>query len=243
MKISPISTKIYQKSSKFFNKALDSNNFVGKLITKQLQKGIDDPSKFAASMIITSIVSKDAINCFLYTTQSLKNKKIPEEKRKFVAALDLMNGILMVFGQFAAGKLIEKGLTPKITSLFTGTLKNKLTGEEKLLNSTAILHNDSLKKLIAEMSKGKNVDTTEVLKQVTKKCKLPLVNGLGILIASIGTMALVKRTLVPLISTPLAGWFKGKFLDEKKPAEKMTPAMVDSTMPKVAKEQKMQKVA
>ena len=38
---------------------------------------------------VGSVVAKDGIGCVLYTYQSLHNESIPEDKRPFVAALDL----------------------------------------------------------------------------------------------------------------------------------------------------------
>ena len=68
-----------------------------------------------AAMIATvSNVSKDAVNCAYYTIQSLNNERIPEDQRKFVAALDLSNGIMNVGVQV----LTAFGLSELITSIF-----------------------------------------------------------------------------------------------------------------------------
>lgn len=48
-----------------------------------------DNAKFMSAIGVTSIVLKDGLGCYLYVKQSLNNEKIPEDKRKFVAALDL----------------------------------------------------------------------------------------------------------------------------------------------------------
>ena len=45
---------------------------------------------------VASIIAKDGLGCYLYVTQSLNNKDIPDDKRSFVASLDLTNGILMI---------------------------------------------------------------------------------------------------------------------------------------------------
>lgn len=71
-------------------------NFVTKIVA--------DPKK-AAMALVLSQVAKDAFGCFFYVHQSLNNKEIPKDKRKFVAALDLSNGILMMVSQFTLGKL------------------------------------------------------------------------------------------------------------------------------------------
>ena len=55
-----------------------------------------DNAKFMSMIGVTSIVLKDGLGCYFYVKQSLNNDKIPEDKRKFVAALDLANGGLMI---------------------------------------------------------------------------------------------------------------------------------------------------
>ena len=235
-----ISSVVCQKAGSAFNKAAKS-----KFISKQLEKGVKDPAKFAAQMMVASIVSKDAINCALYTYQSYNNERIPEDKRKFVASLDLMNGILNVGGQILAAMLIERMWTPNWVSKFTGTLKNKDTGDEKFVSSKAPMAEDNLKAIVTKVVKAseekvniKDLDMKGILKEFSENHKGKFVNGFGLLVAALGTMALVKRTLVPLVSTPLAGWFKDKFMsdDDKKPELNMTPAMVDMTIPKVGED-------
>ena len=115
--INKITNTVAKGAGKFLDKAAQ---------LKPIQKGLDlakkDPAKFATNMLLFSIVSKDAVGCYLYTTQSLNNKKIPEDKRKFVASMDLMNGILMVGGQTIVGKmLVDKQFMPGAPVLITLT--------------------------------------------------------------------------------------------------------------------------
>jgi len=191
---------------------------------KKLQQGYAEPAKFAAAMLVTSIVSKDLVGCFIYTKQSLTNEKIPPEKRGFVAAVDLMNGLVMVGGQFLVGKIIESKLTPKLESKYTGMLKDKFTGKETSVDggSKAVFAKDNLYDLVHQVAKEKNlslegVDVGKLISKIEKQRKAPFISGFGILVTAIATTALTKRTLAPLISTPLAGWFKEKFMDKKKP--------------------------
>lgn len=190
-----------------------------KLIAKTLDHAAKNPDKYATAMVVTSIVSKDFINCYYYTTQSLHNDKIPEEKRKFVASLDLMNGIIMVGGQLLAGIVFEK------------TLNNLLF--KKLIDKR--LDSDVLKKhaqkLMEEAKRaGKNFKLEEVSEELinqygSKSKKYGLMkSGFKLVIVFAATTALTKRIIAPLLSTPLAGWFKDKFMDKnKKPAEKKEP--------------------
>lgn len=224
------------------------NSKVGNLLNKganlgwihnKLQTGFTQPAKFAATLLVTSIVSKDLVGCVLYTYQSATNKKIPEEKRKFVASLDLMNGIIMVGGQFMIGKIIDKKLTPRLLAHYTGILKDKDTKEETLLSSEKALSSDRIaekikkyvienkselkaKGLNAEELTGNVADFHEFCKTVIKKIGKDsprykaLEVGFGILMTALATTALTKRVLAPLFATPLAGWFKNRYLEKKK---------------------------
>lgn len=193
---------------------------VGKVLDKTaqlkpIQKGIElgkkDPTKFATNMLLFSIVSKDAVGCYLYTTQSLNNKKIPEEKRKFVASMDLMNGILMVGGQTIVGKLlVDKFMIPKFESHFTKkTLSN--SNISKTVTETIAKNADKLKEMGVD---GKKLNIESIAQTVAKTSKAPFIKGLGILTTAIATTAIIKRTVVPLLSTPLAGKMTD-FMDKK----------------------------
>ena len=80
-----------------------------KFIDKSFQK---DPEKALAYMTVGSIIAKDGIGCYKSVTQSLKNKEIPEERRNFVAALDLTNGVLMIAAQIGMFFLMRKFSEP-----------------------------------------------------------------------------------------------------------------------------------
>ncbi len=206
--------------------------------SKSFEKAAKDPAKYAASMLVTSIVSKDAVGCVLYTTQSWNNEKIPENKRKFVAMTDLVNGVIMVGGQFAIGKLIERKFAPNIIGKnITGTFKDKDTSietelsDKKSLNAplsdrkiyenyikTCKKHGDELKKLGVDLSDPKKF--REIGEQVIKKYGKgskegkAIIAGCGLLITALATNAFVKRTVAPLMSTPIAGWIKDKYVDK-----------------------------
>ncbi len=77
----------------------------------------------AATIALMSTTTKDLVNCIYYTKQSLENKKIPEEKRKFVAAIDLANGFLNVTTQLTLGMYIKN----KAPQLFDYVIKKSGT--------------------------------------------------------------------------------------------------------------------
>lgn len=86
-------------------KACAKSGSIRNLVTKI----VADPKK-AAMLLVFTQVAKDAFACIFYTTQSLRNKEIPKDKRKFVAALDLSNGILMTASQYTIGRLFTSDL-------------------------------------------------------------------------------------------------------------------------------------
>lgn len=101
-----------------------------------------DNAKFMSMIGVTSIVLKDGLGCYFYVKQSLNNDKIPEDKRKFVAALDLANGGLMIAMQLLMFFTISnKKVQGKIfNKLFGKTLQElpiKLSRQNsiKLINS------------------------------------------------------------------------------------------------------------
>jgi len=204
-----------------------------KFLNKQFDKAVNDPAKFASSMLLTSIVSKDVVGWILYTYQSWCNKRIPEEKRKSVAALDFINGLIMVGGQILVGKVIEKRLTPGLFGkLYSGFIKDKDTNVKTEIKgyaakaSSRLYEDNIMTTVIDEIKVNKNVDISKVdtskvakalIKEVgqgSKRYKL-FEAGFGIIVTALATTALVKRTLAPLISTPLSDWFKRKYIDKK----------------------------
>ena len=235
MSISPL-TGFNKTADRIFERSLSGKGFITRhtsnFFNRQFDKAVNDPARFVASMLVTSIVSKDMVGCVLYTYQSLHNEKIPAEKRKSVAALDLMNGFLMVFGQLLVGKIIDKKMTPKMFGkMYSGMFKNKDTGKEEVLKGVGSkdksrLYSDNILQTVKETIKkeGKTVDAkkvTEALKNEigrgSPRYKL-FETGFGIIVTALMTTALVKRTLVPLIATPLSAWYKTKFMD--KPTDK-----------------------
>jgi hypothetical protein len=198
-------------------------------VKRFMDKGVKEPERLAANLFVISIISKDVIGCLFYTYQSATNKKIPEDRRPFVASLDFINGIINVGGQVLAAKLVDKKIAPWIKSLYTGT-SNIPNHPEEDVNTKRIYHYDNINALVqnklARMKNllKKNPDKTKeleainiekVINQVVKRTKEPYVTGLGIVVTALLTNALIKRTASPMISTPIAGWINNKVLNIK----------------------------
>ena len=154
---------------------------------------------FIDGLGVASIIAKDGLGCYLYVTQSLNNKNIPDDKRKFVASLDLTNGLLMILFQIAVFKMSK----PVLTKLF-----NKTAGKifERPLRKTyhAMVKN---KPEFADISGPK---FRESFAKVHNSVKDAFIG-----IMSLASAAIVgKRMLVPLVATPLAGSVE-KWMNER----------------------------
>lgn len=177
----------------------------------------ENPTDIAKALALYSTTTKDAVNCYYYTTQSYNNEKIPEDKRKFVAGIDLANGILNVITQLTLGLFVNKHSGEWFDKIFNGGFRIDSANSESILNKVNnFLGNNNLKTDEAGMKKA--------LKGVNKGMK----GGFGVIAVLIVTQIIAKRMIVPFLSTPLAGYFK-KILESqeakagiKKPEEAET---------------------
>ncbi len=179
--------------SKFANYAFNSK--ASKIASDPFRVGAA-----AATVAMVSATSKDAVNCYYYVTQSLKNEKIPEEKRKFVAALDLSNGILNIITQIAMGAPLLK----RIDGFFDTKIAPKYFDNNKVIQSL----------------KSKVDD--DIFETCLKSQKSAAKAGLGIVATLVVTQIIAKRIIVPLLATPMASVIKKKM--EEKSAAKAQPA-------------------
>ena len=152
-----------------------------------------NPESALAAATVTSIILKDGIGCVMYVTQSLNNKKIPDEKRKFVAALDLTNGVLMIAAQIAMFLAMRKYSGPIFEKLF----KKSFNPISKANSITRVRKNAAIKDPTAVPKKYKvEKDYEEVKKDAL---------GLFKFVVDIAAATIIgKRVIVPLIATPLA---------------------------------------
>ena len=173
------------------------SRMMGKIsYTKPLQKlgkaFEKNPESALAGATVTSIILKDGIGCAMYVTQSLNNKKIPDEKRKFVAALDLTNGLLMIVAQIGMFFAMRKYSGPFFKRIFEKSF-------------SALAKNNTITRMqmkAAKTGKGwaKKLKLGKIFDKVEK-------SGLDLFkfIADIAAATIVgKRVIVPLIATPLA---------------------------------------
>ncbi len=190
-----------------------------------LMKKLNKPSVAgaASAIALASTTSKDIVSTYYYVTQSMNNKKIPEEKRSFVAALDLGNGIMNVITAFAIG-LPMKGWMEK---LFDKKIANKCFNADKLRASA---------KEFVEKA-GKTFDEKKFMEALGARKGLAR-TGLCVLGTLVGSQVIGKRIITPLFATPMADTFEKIFKKDKgdkKPEKELTSeekvAIVNSEMP------------
>ena len=177
--------------------------------------------KALATAVVGSIIAKDGIGCAMYVTQSMNNKKIPDEKRKFVAALDLTNGLLMIGAQIGMFLAMRK---------YSGTIFNKIF--KKSFNPKS---NTVSRMRMWAAKKGEPVLRKLGLEKVfDEKVQKSALDVFKFVLDTAAATIVGKRVIVPLIATPFASKVE-KWLDKREkmkngelPAEesdKSTPSM------------------
>lgn len=165
---------------------------------------LGNPAASAAVTIATvSNVTKDAVNCAYYVTQSINNERIPEDQRMFVAGLDLANGVLNVILQLG----VTAAFTKAISNAFDKFVEPKFFTEEKY------------KQIYTDWQT--RFEPGKLLKKVNAEKKYAK-TGFCLLGALISMQVITKRIIVPLLSTPMASIFKKVFDKPKNEEEKET---------------------
>lgn len=163
-----------------------------------------DNMNFINGIAISSIVLKDGVGCYMYVNQSLNNEKIPEDKRKFVAALDLANGGLMIAMQILLHMTISNKLMQ--SKMFNG-LYGKYFSRNVTKGYQAILKNqDKYKNMTGREFHG-------AMDKINKNAVKAFSNITSLVAATI----IGKRIIVPFIATPLADKTKAWMCRNDKP--------------------------
>lgn len=173
--------------------------------------------KFIDGIGILSIILKDGLGCYMYVTQSLKNESIPEDKRKFVAALDLTNGGLMIGAQI----LMHMTISNKIVQ---SKMFNKLMGKQFDRNTAKMLHS-----ILKRTNTFKDVSQQEVTKALSKY-KGEVCDAFGSLTSLIAATTVGKRMIVPFIATPLASTAE-KYMNKDKKNQELDKETVNTYNP------------
>lgn len=161
---------------------------------------------FINGLGITSIVLKDGLGCYMYVTQSLHNDKIPEDKRKFVAALDLANGGLNIILQI----LLHFTISNKLVQ---AKMFNKLFG--KGFDRAAL---KTYQKVLGKREKFSEVQGKQ-FHRAMDEIKGSVCDALSNVTSLVAATIVAKRVMVPFIATPLADKAKVWMSRNDKPVE------------------------
>lgn len=162
-----------------------------KLEGKINRKTVDD---IIAYTTIASVAAKDAVGCGMYVYQSLNNEKIPEKRRKFVSALDLTNGILMITSQVAMFFAMRK-INAK---LFKNIFKSFEDGSWKIFGKQIRVDGKKARKTAEELPSYAEIQNEHI---GMKNIAFSVFKSFTELAAA---TILAKRIIVPFIATPLA---------------------------------------
>lgn|SRR5574344_69449 len=172
-----------------------------KVIKNAGNKVYDNNRKYIDFLGVMSIILKDGLGCYLYVTQSLHNKDIPDDKRKFVASLDLTNGLLMILMQLAMFFTVShKVCQSKMFDKFFGKMFDR-----------------PIKKTYQQLIKNKpgyedmnGIKFTQEFEKIRENVK----DAFGGITSLAAATIVGKRMIVPFIATPLAGKVEKK-MDKK----------------------------
>jgi hypothetical protein len=192
---------------------INNNNLYNNCIIKPLHKfsdtklvkwvakaHIENNVKTIGAIGITSLVLKDLVGGYFYVTQSLKNDKIPEDKRKFVAALDLTNTGLMIGLQLLMFATIsQKG--------FQNAMFKKMFGKYFARPASKVYQ-----EILAATNKDCPKDG-HIFHNDFDKVEKSTQKALETITSLVAATIIGKRILVPFIATPLAD--KAKILMDK----------------------------
>ena len=159
--------------------------------------------KALATAVVGSIIAKDGIGCAMYVTQSMNNKKIPDEKRKFVAALDLTNGLLMILAQIGMFLAMRK---------YSGTIFNKIFN--KSFNPIAKSNTITRMRMLAAKKGEPILRKIGLGKVFDEKVQKGALDVFKFVLDTAAATIVGKRVIVPLIATPFASKVE-KWLDKR----------------------------
>ncbi len=155
---------------------------------------------------IASIILKDGLGCYMYVKQSLNNEKIPADKRKFVAALDLANGGLMIAMQILLFLTISSKAMQK--KMFKGLYGKYFSRGVTKGYQAIIKQQDKYKNITGkEFQKGMDAIHDKAVEAFSNITSLVAATIIG------------KRVIVPFIATPLADKTKEWMCRNDKPEE------------------------
>lgn len=200
-KINPLIENCVYKPIRWFSNS--------KVARKAGNEVYNNNRKYIDGLGVASIIAKDGLGCYLYVTQSMNNKDIPDDKRKFVAALDLTNGVLMIAFQL----------------LMFFTVSHKVCQTKMFDKFFGKMFDRPIKKTYQAIVKNKPgyTDINSIkFSQDFAKIRNNVKDAFGGLTSLAAATIVGKRMLVPFIATPLASKVEKK-MNEREAKKNGTP--------------------
>jgi hypothetical protein len=192
--------KIMEISSSIMGKFTNT-----KPVIKLQEAFVKDPSSALAWTTVGSIVAKDGVGCAMYVYQSKHNKEIPEDRRRFVTATDLTNGVLMIVAQVALFLGMKKYSGPIFDKIFKKSFNEDTTRMVVSMIRTA--------QKLAKIEPSRKSELIKAINAYKGKVQDIFQFVLDLSAATI----VAKRIIVPFIAIPLASRLEKKMLaDEQK---------------------------
>lgn len=165
--------------------------------SKPFMNTVKTLGKNAPMLTVLSVVSKDLVGALVLFDQTLHNKKIPENKRKYLASYEITSGSYNVIFPLTVGFLYT---SESFKHKSAKALFNKYYVDPKDLKAAVAPARDILEAKMKVFEKGNK--------------------GLAQFVAIIFTAIVSKRIIGPFVSGPMATIFREKVLskmdDEKK---------------------------
>jgi len=195
------------------------------------EKVYENNRRYIDGLGVASIVAKDGLGCYLYVTQSLNNKEIPDDKRKFVASLDLTNGGLMILFQILMFFTVNHKVCQ--TAMF-----DKLFG--KMFDRPIQKTYSAITKRNPMFADAGGMKFSEEFSKIRNNVK----DAFGGLTSLVAATIVGKRMLVPFVATPLADRVE-KWMNKREaakngldisaaPEDKSNPSMQGANKPQAS---------
>lgn len=157
----------------------------------------ENDGKYIAAFSVGALIAKDTYSCAIYVAKNERNKNIPEDKKRFISMLDIMNYVLTTAVQLIAYFTISKKAVQN--KIFNKVLGKYFSPQKisKLENKLQLKFPEISPKEIAE-NVNRYMENVEV--------------AFEHLFSLATTAILAKRVIVPIIATPLADKAERRFL-------------------------------
>jgi len=157
----------------------------------------ENDGRYIAAFSVGALIAKDAYSCAIYVAKNEKNKNIPEDKKKFISIMDIINFCFTTAVQLIAYSTISKKAVQN--KIFSKVLGKHFSSER-------------ISKLESKLKTKFPQMTSDEITENINKYKENIEVAFEHLFSLITTAILAKRVLVPFLATPLTEKVEEKFV-------------------------------